>query len=221
MEREYWLNRWIENRTGFHVKGVNPLLERFWPQVAPSGSGRALVPLCGKSEDLRWLAERSHEVVGVDLSPLAARAFFEEQGIACAEQPEPPFTVFRGEHIIYYAGDILDFTTEIGGQFDVIYDRAALIALPPTIRPTYARHVQSLMAVEGRGLLISLEYDTSRMEGPPFSVPEDEVRPLFSSFQVDKLHEYDCLDDEPRFKERGVRWMKEVVYGFTPTRVDS
>jgi len=212
MDREYWINRWIENRTGFHLKGVNPLLERFWPQVAPSGSGRVLVPLCGKSEDLRWLAERGHDVVGVDLSTIAAKAFGAEQRIPFSESVEPPFTVFRAKQITYYVGDLFDFTPGIGGHFDFIYDRAALIALPPTMRPGYARQLRSLMAPHGCSLLISLEYDTSKMDGPPFSVPESEVKTLFSDFQSEKLHEYDCLDDEPRFKDRGVRWMKEVVY---------
>ncbi len=216
MEREYWLNRWVENRTGFHVKGVNPLLERFWLDVAPSSDGRTLVPLCGKSEDLRWLAERGHDVVGVDLSAIAAKAFSEEQGIAFTEKPEPPFTVFRGQHITFYAGDLFDFTPGIGGYFDFLYDRAALIALPSTMRPGYAALLRSLLGSQGKGLVISLEYDTSNMEGPPFSVPEDEVRTLFTDFRVEKLHEYDCLDDEPRFKDRGVRWMKEVVYHLSP-----
>src|SRR6185295_3973927 len=118
MDRTYWLNRWIENRTGFHLKGVNPLLERFWPQVAPSQTGRTVVPLCGKSEDLRWLAERGHEVAGVELSPLAAKAFFSEQGIAFTEVEEPPFHVFRGKQITFYVGDILGFTPGVGGTFD-------------------------------------------------------------------------------------------------------
>jgi len=65
-------------------------------------------------------------------------------------------------------------------------------------------------------MLISLEYDTAKMDGPPLSIPEDEVRSLFADLVVRKLHEYDCLDDEPRFKERGVRWMKEVVYQLSP-----
>jgi thiopurine S-methyltransferase len=216
MDHEYWINRWVENRTGFHMKGVNPLLERFWPRIAPAGTGRVLVPLCGKSEDLRWLAERGHEVVGVDLSAIAAKAFSAEQGIAFTETREPPFSVFRGTQITFYVGDFFDFTPGIGGSFNLLYDRAALIALPPAMRPGYARQLQSLLPFEGRGLLISLEYDTTKMEGPPFSVAEPEVRTLFADFPVYKLLEYDCLEDEPRFKERGVRWMKEVVYQLGP-----
>ncbi len=137
MHREFWINRWNENQIGFHLKGVNPLLTRFWP----SARGRVLVPLCGKSEDLCWLAERRHEVVGVEFSLVAAKAFAAEQGIVFTETHEPPFTVFRGNWITYYVGDFQDFTPAIGGRFDLLYDRAALIALPPETRPGYVRAV--------------------------------------------------------------------------------
>jgi len=216
MEREYWLNRWIENRTGFHLADVNPLLERFWPGIAASRAGRVLVPLCGKSRDLRWLAERGHDVTGVELSALAAKSFYNEQGIPFTESIEPPFTVFRGDQITYYVGDVFDFTVGNAARFDFLYDRAALIALPPKMRSAYVRQLEGLLTPAAQGLMISLEYDTSAMEGPPFSVPEDEVTRLFTTFRAEKIHEYDCLEDEPRFKERGVRWMKEVVYKVSP-----
>jgi thiopurine S-methyltransferase len=75
---EYWLKRWNENRIGFHKDGVNPLLEQFLPLIAKQ-PGRTLVPLCGKSADLAWLVSRGHDVVGVDLSDIAARSFASEQ----------------------------------------------------------------------------------------------------------------------------------------------
>ena len=214
MNSEYWINRWNQNQTGFHLAEINPLLPQFWPSVSkPVHAGaRVLVPLCGKSIDLRWLAERGHDVVGVELSLLAAKAFAAEQGIVLTETHEPPFTVLRGNKVTYYIGDFFDFTTEIGGQFDLFYDRAALIALPPEMRPEYVRHLQSLVRKGGRGLLVGLEYDPSQMHGPPFTVPEAEVRQLFEAFDCEKLVEYDCLEQEPKFKERGLTWLKESAY---------
>ena len=211
MNNEYWLKRWTENRIGFHKTVVNPFLEQFLPQVSKT-PGRTLVPLCGKSTDLVWLVAQGHQVVGVDVSELAARAFASEQGIAMTVANEPPFAVFRGEFVVYYVGDFFNLKPEIIGRFDLIYDRAALIALPQNKRPEYAQHLKALLAGGGRMLLISLEYDPKKMEGPPFAVTESELRSLFKELTVVKLHEYDCIDEESRFKERGLDWMKEVVY---------
>lgn len=212
MDRNFWLSRWNENQIGFHVKGVNPLLPRFWPEIMTNTSGRVLVPLCGKSEDLRWLAERGHDVAGVELSLVAAKAFAAEQHMVFTETHEPPFTVLRGDKITYYVGDFFDFSRDIAGSFDLLYDRAALIALPPEMRPAYVRQLISLFDSNVQGLLISLEYDPFQMHGPPFPVAEPEIRRLFPTFVCTKLLEFDCLEDEPRFKARGVTWMRESVY---------
>jgi thiopurine S-methyltransferase len=211
MNNEYWLKRWNENRIGFHKAGVNPLLEQFLPQVSKV-PGRTLVPLCGKSADLAWLVARGHNVVGVDISEVAAKAFASEQRIAMTAATEPPFTVFRGERIAYYVGDFFNLKPERIGRFDWIYDRAALIALPRDKRPEYVQHLKSFLAPGGHMLLIALEYDPKKMEGPPFTVTESEVRSLFKELKIEKLHEHDSLDEEARFKERGLDWMKEVVY---------
>jgi thiopurine S-methyltransferase len=212
MNPDYWINRWNSNQTGFHLHGVNPLLTQFWPSLAPPSNARVLVPLCGKSEDLRWLVEGGHDVVGIELSLVAAKAFAAEQGIVLTETHEPPFTVLHGKRLTYYVGDFFDFSAAIGGRFDLFYDRAALIALPPETRPGYVRHLESLLASGARGLVIGLEYDPSQMHGPPFTVPEAEIRRLFGSFRCEKLVEYDCLEQEPRFKERGLTWMKEAAF---------
>ena len=211
MNNEFWLKRWSENRIGFHKAGVNPLLEQFLPQVSKT-PGRTLVPLCGKSADLTWLLTQGHQVVGVDISEIAAKAFASEQRIAMTRANEPPFTVFRAERIAYYVGDFFNATTDRIGRFDLIYDRAALIALPADKRSEYAQRLQSLLVSGGNILLISLEYDPNKMEGPPYAVTEAEVRSLFKGLTMDKLHEFDCIEEESRFKERGLDWMKEVVY---------
>src|SRR5262245_41667033 len=105
MNNEFWINRWAENQIGFHRKGVNPLLDRFWPAVAHARSGTVLVPFCGKSEDLLWFAGRGHDVIGIELSLIAAKAFAAEQKVILTETHEPPFTVLHGERIAFYVGD--------------------------------------------------------------------------------------------------------------------
>ena len=62
MHPEYWIERWKEGRIGFHRAGVNPQLVEHHAR-ALGETKRVLVPLCGKSEDLAWLAASGHEVV--------------------------------------------------------------------------------------------------------------------------------------------------------------
>ena len=76
---EDWLSRWIDGRIGWHEADGNRALHRFWPDLE-SGS-RVLVPLCGKSPDMLWLAERGNDVTGVEISEVAVRAFFNEMSL--------------------------------------------------------------------------------------------------------------------------------------------
>ena len=96
---------------------------------------------------------------------------------------------------------------------DAIYDRAALIALPPPMRERYARTVYDALPDGCRGLLITLEYPQHEMEGPPFSVEEREVRRLFGEhWDIDLLERRDILGSQPSFSEQGVTALHTAVY---------
>jgi thiopurine S-methyltransferase len=161
---------------------------------------------------MAWLAAKGHDVVGIDLSPLAAQAFLDENHVQAEIAQEPPFAVFRAGRITLMVGDVFDLRPDQAGTFDFIYDRAALIALPSDLRPLYAKRMRSFLADRGRMLLIALEYDRGAMDGPPFTVTENEIRALFEGLRIDKLLEYDCLENEPHFKQRGLKWLKESAY---------
>ena len=62
-----WLERWRDGRIAFHRDAVHPALERYWPDLQNQGS-KILVPLCGKSLDMRWLAGQGHPVLGIELA---------------------------------------------------------------------------------------------------------------------------------------------------------
>ena len=211
VNNEFWIERWAENRIGFHRPAVQPLLERFWTEVA-TGAGRVLVPLCGKSHDMIWLAARGHRVLGVDISRIAAQSFAAEHGLDFEVIEEPPFTLMREEKVDFLIGDFFGLKPERVGRFALVYDRAALIALPEERRRDYVSTVESLIETAAHILLITIEYEPGAMEGPPYSVGEEEVRALYADAAVAKLYEHDCLDQEPRFRERGLEWMREAVY---------
>lgn len=191
MEPSFWHARWNSGRIGFHNEKHHPLLTAHWPALDVPRGSRVLVPLAGKSLDMWWLAVQGLEVVGVELSEVAARDFFAERNIspdvsqASADSP----TVYRGGVTIVVA-DLFDLTAEAVGKIDAVYDRAALIALPPEMRRRYVPHLQRL-APQAPTLLVTVEYDQSLRGGPPFSVDHDEVRELYP--QVERVGEAESM----------------------------
>jgi thiopurine S-methyltransferase len=213
MDASFWLERWREGRTGFHRSDVMPLLRKHWPALEVPHGSRVLVPLAGKTLDMAWLAAQGLRVLGVELSPLAVRAFFAEHRLQPHRHVSP-----CGEH--YVAGEIeiiqgnvfdLDDATLAGCR--AVYDRAALIALPAPMRRQYARSIYGRLPEGCRGLVITLDYPPDEMHGPPFAVPPAEVRELYGrDWQVTALEHHDIYADDPGWAERGLSAMATDVF---------
>ncbi len=207
---EFWHGKWASNQIGFHLDDVNPLLIKYWPNTNPSYEDKVLVPLCGKSEDLVWLATKHEDVQGVELSKIAVRAFFAEHFYT------PMVTSISGMHELYQFDELSiytgDFFTAPVQNADIIYDRAALVALPQEMREEYAQRVKSLLNPGGRILLVTLDYVQEEMSGPPFSVSEQEVRRLFAEFKITKLNRDDADEDHPKIAKKGLSRFAEEVY---------
>jgi len=168
---------------------------------------------------MEWLVHRGHEVVGVELSPIACRAFFEENKRSFSERTEGDFVVYGGKNITLWCGDLFKLPPSALNGVTSIYDRAALVALPSDIRLKYVRHVDSLLKEAGADrvteLLITFEYDPARFEGPPFPVPAVEVKSHFGDrYQIETLarQEDESFRTHPRFSEP---FPVEVVYRLT------
>ncbi|WP_299692391.1 thiopurine S-methyltransferase [uncultured Vibrio sp.] len=207
---EFWHNKWAANQIGFHLEDVNPLLIEFWKKTDPSYEKSVFVPLCGKSEDLIWLASKHQEVQGVELSQIAVRAFFSEHFYT------PTVTQISGQHELYqfdelsvYTGDY--FTAPIQ-PVDIIYDRASLVALPEDMRVQYVERLKQLLNPGGKILLVTLDYDQSEMSGPPFSVPRREIDQLFAGYKITLLNEDVADDEHPKIAKKGLSRFSEEVY---------
>lgn len=213
MNREFWLKRWREGATGFHMDRITPLLEKYWPSLGLDASARVLVPLCGKSLDMTWLVSQGHRVLGVELSPLAVEQFFTENGLRPAMHESPAGRHYVAEGIEIICGDIFDLDQATLASCSAAYDRAALIALPAEMRRRYVEHVYGGLAPAFRAMLLTLEYDQAIMDGPPFSVAADEVLALFSecatAAEVDRR---DIIDREPKFAARGLNRLDSVTW---------
>lgn len=154
MQPEFWHKKWAANQIGFHLPQVNPHLKRFWPALSLEEGTRVLVPLCGKSLDLLWLAHQGHEVLGVELSEKAIEEFFSEHGFDPAISEQGPFKVYRAGSIELWCGDFFELTAGDVADCSALYDRAALIALPAEMRERYAAHLKRILPKESHGLVI-------------------------------------------------------------------
>lgn len=183
-------------------------MKKYWPRLFPGS--RVLVPLCGKSVDLLLLARQGLAVTGVELSTIAARSFFEEAGLMFEITERDGFKWFRGmdSSIAIACGNYFDFMER---PFDALYDRAAMNAVSPKKRPEYVRHTDELLKPGVYRMLVTLEFDESNYEGPPFSVMPDEVLEYWPDLQ--RVDERDDTDNRPsRFVDAGVEKLLEVVW---------
>jgi thiopurine S-methyltransferase len=199
MDPQFWLDRWRRNEIGFHQPTAHAALAEHWPSLGVARDARVFVPLAGKSLDLVWLAAAGHRVVGIELAREAVDAFAAEQG------PQP--------RVDLRCGDVFELTPETLGPVDAVFDRAALVALPPRVRARYAQQLTDLTAPGTVTLLVTVEYAQEEMAGPPHAVLEPEVHTLYGRHHdIELLGRNAALADFPKFAQRGVRQLAEAVY---------
>ncbi len=211
-----WHEFWSRDRQGFHEGRVNAYLSRHFPSFGLKPGEGVFVPLCGKAVDLRWLAEQGHPVTGVELSAVAIESFFAESELPYERSEEDGFTVYRSINITLYQGDYMELRPRHVDTCRLIYDRASLVAIEDFNRPAYARQMQRILPRTPM-LLVTLEYDQSRMEGPPFSVPLDEVRALYEpAYRVNELEAQEQIDERPRWRDIGLESLRERALKLEP-----
>lgn len=212
MEPSFWHQRWENNKIGFHLGQVNPYLVKYWPELGLHMGSRIFVPLCGKSLDLLWLAEQGHDVIGVEISPIAVRAFFEDNRLKPEVTQEGAFEIWSVDQITILLGDYFELHPTQLGEVEAVYDRASLVALPQEMRADYVEHLNALCPTVPR-LLITLDYDQSCMEGPPFAVSHEEVQELYEDrSSLVLLGASDVLNENERFREQGLERLVESVW---------
>ena len=174
MNASFWKQRWQDNRITFHKNEVNPLLVEHFGALLLSEGARVFLPLCGKTRDIGWLLSKGYRVAGAELSELAVKQLFEELGTNPSVASSETVKRYSAQNIDIFVGDIFDLSGEMLGTVDAVYDRAALVALPETMRESYTKHLRNLTSTAPQ-LMICYEYDQSLREGPPFSVDFEEL----------------------------------------------
>lgn len=217
MDASFWKERWQKGETGFHLPRAHPLLERYLPALSLQPQSTLFLPLCGKTLDIGYLLALEHKVVGAELSELAVAALFDQLGVVADISDWSGGKCWQAQGVTIYQGDLFALTSAQLGAVDAVYDRAALVALPPDMRARYAEHLLELTYAAPQ-LLISFEYDQAAMNGPPFSVPTEEIAALYADFfEMRELRRADIIEKEPRFRERGLQSLVEVAWQLQPS----
>ncbi|KAI5927054.1 S-adenosyl-L-methionine-dependent methyltransferase [Camillea tinctor] len=142
----------------------------------------ALVPGCGTGYDVLLLSTFGFDVYGLDLSAgaTAAAKKYAEGVMGKKGGPyEPQEGVERGA-ITWLTGNFfedewlntIETSTGTPVKFDLIFDYTFFCALPPSMRPAWARRISDLLASEGR--LVCLEFPSEKSPselGPPWASP--------------------------------------------------
>ncbi|MBZ9557902.1 MULTISPECIES: thiopurine S-methyltransferase [unclassified Modicisalibacter] len=217
MEQAFWHDRWHKGQLGFHLPFVHPILTRYLPAYDLPEVAGVFVPLCGKTLDIGWLLAQGHRVIGAELSERAVSELFVELGVEPHIEAWKGGRCFRHGDLTVFQGDIFALEPGEVGAVDLVYDRAALVAMPAPMRKSYVAQVSSL-SDDAPQLLISFEYDPREMDGPPFPVLPDELERLYTGpHALAELSRKDVIAHQPAFREAGVTRFVEVAWQLLPS----
>lgn len=174
MESSFWHQKWEENDIAFHQEDANPALVAHFDTLGIAPGSRVFVPLCGKTRDIHWLLSMGYRVAGAELSKIAIEQLFADLGVTPEISDTGPLERYSAEDIDIFAGNLFDVSKTLLGPIDAVYDRAALVALPEETRVRYVAHITNITNAAPQ-LLICYVYDQSVMNGPPFSICDEEV----------------------------------------------
>lgn len=134
--------------------------------------GRVLVPGCGRGNDVAALAGAGVDVLGLDIAPTA---------IAEAKQRYPE----AADRFV--VGDLFNLAPELRGAFDIVVEHTCLSGMPPAMRLSYRKGVES--ALKPGGLIVGVWFINPNLdpgcEGPPFPLSVEALDALFADgFEV-------------------------------------
>lgn len=198
MHAEFWHQRWAENQIGFHQEAPNAALTEHLQWLLSTGH-RVLVPLAGKTHDITVLRAAGAHVVASELSELAVRQYFAHEGLPYTEIKSGEHICFRAEGLEFWCGDFMKLPQEVE-PVDAVYDRAALIALPPNMRADYVEKLRALSKPRGHALVLTLAYPEGT-GGPPFSIPRAQLLEEYEGFELIDAHTEEA-DPQDRLRVR-------------------
>jgi|ERR1712130_81260 len=187
-----WAQRWVDGRTGWHKTAPNTTLQKYFPKHIR----RVFVPLCGKTVDLIWLVEQGVHVVGAEFSELAVKNFFTENAIDFNVTDFDHYSIYssKDERLKIYRGDLFAMPESPGlSRFDLVWDRASMVAINPPDRVKYAQKIKSLLNENGQILLQALVREEGR-SGPPHTLTKEQISNAYVGLGIGITELQDWVD---------------------------
>jgi thiopurine S-methyltransferase len=212
-----WQDKWRRNDIAFHQPQVNPLLQQYLPSLKLRPGDQVLVPLCGKSVDMDWFIQQGLSVIGVEVSAVAIADYFAALAIIPKQQAQGNFMRWHFEQRQILCGDIFDLRLKDLNKIKLVYDCAALTALPPQLRILYVAHLRRTLPASNQILLMTVESSETSLS-PLDTLPsaqriDSEVSALYQKeYQIELLHGASCIRIDPEYPSIGPCALDEKVY---------
>ena len=215
-----WLKFWENNETNWHGDKITQELVEYFELFELEPRDKVFVPLCGKSLDMLYIMNQSFSVVGVEISEIGVRQFFSENNLAYKITKVDDFDLYSTENLEIYCGDFFALTSKHLNNVKSVFDRKSLIALEPEVRQKYVKHLNDIISLGARILLVTLQYPQYQMSGPPFSVDKSEVESLFSmAFESQELRSFNDIENESKLTRAGVDYINNAAYYLRKVRM--
>jgi len=165
LNKTYWQQRYEARNTGWDMGMVSPPLSAYIDQLTEKDLN-ILLPGAGMGYEAVYLAESGFEALTVlDIAPFPLESLKKRLPAS-----------FRAENLV--ETDFFDFEA---GPFDLILEHTFFCALPPELRPQYARKMNTLLRPGGK--LAGLFFDFPLTpKGPPFGGSKEEYAQLFAPY---------------------------------------
>ena len=215
-----WLKFWENNETNWHGDNVTQELIEYFELFELEPRDKVFVPLCGKSLDMLYIMNQGFSVIGVEISEIGVRQFFNENNLTYKITKVDDFDLYSTENLEIYCGDFFALTSKHLNKVKSVFDRKSLIALEPEVRQKYVKHLNDIISVGARILLVTLQYPQHQMSGPPFSVDKSEVESLFSmTFESRELRSFNDIENGSKLERAGVDYINNAAYCLRKVRM--
>jgi len=208
-----WLEFWENNEINWHSDVVTQELEEYLGLLKLEPGDKVFFPLCGKSLDMTYILNQGFSVIGVELSEIGIKQFFHANELDFTISQVGEFDLYSAKNIEIYCGDFFSLSSKNLSDVKAVFDRKSLIALDQNLRQKYVKHLNDIISLGVRILLITLHYPQHQMSGPPFSVDKSEVESLFSmAFNYQELKSFHDIENGSKLVDAGVDYIENAAY---------